>query len=29
MSDGVPDRILVYAPDPVPADRWGQLIPGR
>ena len=21
MSDGVPDRILGYAPDPVPADR--------
>ena len=25
--DGVLDRILVYAPYPVPADRWGQLMP--
>ena len=24
--DGVLDRILVYAPYPVPADQWGQLI---
>jgi probable F420-dependent oxidoreductase len=26
--DGVLDRILVYAPYPVPADRWGQLMAG-
>jgi probable F420-dependent oxidoreductase len=25
--DGVLDRILVYAPYPVPAERWGQLMP--
>jgi alkanesulfonate monooxygenase SsuD/methylene tetrahydromethanopterin reductase-like flavin-dependent oxidoreductase (luciferase family) len=25
--DGVLDRILVYAPYPVAADRWGQLMP--
>ena len=24
--DGVLDRILVYAPYRVPADRWGQLM---